>query len=126
MWRARLAAGLIVAILALVGAGFLVAAGYMALLELRLSASIAALLVGSALLGIAATALLIAMLLGRAPASNPLPAPAIGTGPHQPLPDDLDAPEMLAQQIGTVLRNLNPATIALLGAGLLMGLLRRR
>ncbi|MCC6471041.1 MAG: hypothetical protein IT563_22180 [Alphaproteobacteria bacterium] len=126
MWRARVVAGAVIAALAVVGAGFLISACYLALVELRLSPSMSALLVGLALMGIAGMVTLLAALLNRPAAAAASVGPAIGATPQQCLAADLESPEILAQQIGTVLRNLNPATIALLGAGLLMGMLRRR
>jgi len=126
MWRARLIAGVVVAALIIVGAGFLLTAAYLAL-KTQFTPTVAALLLGLFLVGAGALVSLAAMLINATSATarrGVVPLPVTATQPA--VVEDLQSAEALAQQFAVLLRNLNPVTIAVLGAGILVGLLKRR
>jgi hypothetical protein len=120
-----LIASAIIAALVIVGVGFLLSSAYLAL-ENAFSATVAALQVGSGLvLAAGLVALIVTLINDRSTAvSAVVPTPVVSARPA--LINDLQSVEVMAQQLGIVLRNLNPVTIALLGAGILVGILQRR
>jgi len=123
MWQRRLIAGAVVLALAGVGSAFLLASAYMALQQV-VAPSVAALIVGAALLLMAGTVVLIVALMrprqaGAAARSESAADQLVAIG-------EAPSAEATALQIGLLLRQMNPVTLALFGAGLLFGLLRRR
>jgi hypothetical protein len=125
MLRTRLAAGFATGMLMAVGLGFLLASAYLAL-ESVSSASTAALLIGLGLVSAAAVVALVALSVVARTSSSGGVAPASEASSPPTLVADLQSAEMIAQQLGAVLRNVNPVTVVLLAAGILVGLLRRR
>jgi hypothetical protein len=130
-WSTRLMAGVIVAALSVVGVAFLLAAAYMALAQ-ALSPSIAALILGAALVLVALLVTLItSWVSARVTASVPdrryvdVPRVQAEAAAAQAFAAEAVAPE-LGEQLGVVLRNLNPVTIGALVLGAVVGLLRDR
>jgi len=130
MWRTRLIAGLAVTAMAVTGLAFLIAATFLALQE-GLGATIAAAIVGGALLGAAGIIVLIVALIRPAPAPVAMPSPlaqaatAMSAAAAPGQANSLHAGIDIAQQLALVMRNLNPVTIVAVIAGVVYGMIRR-
>ena len=125
MWRTRLIAAAVVTVLFAIGFAFLLAASFLALQQV-LGATVAAAIVGGALVGAAGIVVLIVALMRPAPAPvaavpSPLAQPAGIAGQAGSLHAGID----IAQQLAVVMRNLNPVTIGAVIAGVLYGMIRR-
>jgi hypothetical protein len=129
-WSTRLMASVIVAALSAIGVAFLLAAAYMALAE-ALGPSIAALILGAALILVALlVTLIMSWVSARVTASVHrryvnVPRTQAEATAAQAFAAEAVAPE-LGEQLGLVLRNLNPLTIGALVLGAVVGILSDR
>lgn len=125
MWRTRLIAAAIVTVLFTIGFAFLLAASFLALQQ-ALGATVAAAIVGGALVGAAGIVVLIVALIR--PAAAPVaavPSPLAHAPGIAGQAGSLGAGVDIAQQLALVMRNLNPVTIGAVIAGVLYGMIRR-
>lgn len=125
MWRTRLIAAAIVTVLFAIGFAFLLAATFLALQQV-LGATVAAAIVGGALVGAAGLVLLIVALMRPVP--TPVAAAPTSLAPAASVAGQagsLHAGIDIAQQLALVMRNLNPVTIGAVIAGVLYGMVRR-
>ena len=126
MWRTRLIAGCTVAVTAATGLGFLVAASFLAL-DQALGSPVAAAIVGGVLLAAAGLGMLIVALIRPAPvaAAAPLAQAPAGLAAGVTAPTGGVHPGLDLAQLGLVMRNLSPATVIAVVAGVLYGMIRR-
>jgi hypothetical protein len=121
-WAMQLAAVFVLCAIAATGAGFLLAAAYLAL-GTSYAPPTAALLVGLGLMGSAATVVLIVAMLGRRhPPQTALPVPASHASVEGS--DHISAPQTL-DQLQVLLRDSPPLTVAAIVTGLIVGLFLR-
>lgn len=122
-WAIQLAAAVAVCAIAATGAGFILAAAYLALSD-SYSPPAAALLVGLGLMGFAATVVLIAAMPGRRRRPRTaLPAPADHANAREDN-DRVSTPQTL-DQLQVLLRDSPPLTVVAIVAGLIVGLFLR-
>ncbi len=123
-WAIQLAAAAVLCAIVAAGAGFLLAAGYLALGGAGYSPAHAALLIGLALMGSALLVVLVAALSGRrrrSPAALPVPAERAGA---REAGDRMSEPQTL-DQLHVLLRDSPPLTAAAIVAGLIVGVFLR-